>query len=564
MSVDIKEEIKKMLAAAGVTGEIKFSSPPKPEMGDLAFACFDVAKIWKMSPAEAAKKIETEILRLAQNDKLIEKAVAFGPYVNFFINAGEAAKIVLGEVAKKREKFGINKDGRAKKVLFEYPSNNTHKELHVGHLRNICLGNALNGLYTASGYKTISVNYVNDFGAHVARCLWWIMKKDKIRSAPEGREQAWLGEMYAEASRYLSEHPESADEVAECQKKLEKKDREIWPLFLKTRAWSLAGFKKAFKELGVKHKAVFYESKIKKTGQKMVDELLGRKIASVGEGGAIIADLNKWNLEVGLLRKSNGAGLYLTSDLGLAVVKNKKYKKLAESVTITGSEQSFYFKQLFKILELYGCKFKMTHIGYGLVNLPTGKISSRAGNVVLYDDLKKMVERAVLEKSPELAMDRPRLERITFAAIKFDFLKHEAGKVITFNEKEAASFDGFSGPYVLYVIARVNSLFKKFGAKKAVLKNLSLLRTAEEKKIILDIDRYAEAAAEARRELNPSVLTRYCFELSQDFNDFYAKHSVLGGGSAELNQARIALSCAVAQVLKNALRVLGIEPVETM
>ena len=177
-------------------------------------------------------------------------------------------------------------------------------------------------------------------------------------------------------------------------------------MFKQTRAWSLEGFDKAFKELGVKHKAVFYEKDVKDKGQKVVDELLKKNIAKVGEGGAIIADLKPYGLDIGLLRKSNGSGLYLTSDLGLAKAKAKKYKP-SESIHITGTEQDFYFKQLFKILELAGYKYKMTHLGYGLVNLPTGKMSSREGKVVLYETVRDEVYKDVWAETKSRHHDWP-------------------------------------------------------------------------------------------------------------------------------------------------------------
>lgn len=569
MRSGIKEEIKKFLQSAGVSGEIKLTVPPKADMGDLAFACFDLAKEWKMSPPEAAKKIKEKLSRRKvgippEAGEIIERVDALGPYVNFYLNAGEMAKMIISEIVNLGSQYGASPAGKGKTILLEYPSNNTHKELHVGHLRNICIGNVLAGIFTATGHKVVPVNYLNDFGVHVAKCLWWIIKKDNLKDAPKGKEQEWLGNMYAEASRFLKEHPESEPEIWEIQKKLEAKDKEIWKLFVKTREWSVKEFQKIFNELKVKHDHVFLESDIKVIGQKMVDELLEKNIATVGEGGAIIADLKEYGLDIALLRKSNGSGLYLTSDLGLAVEKNKRYKKVDESIHVTGSEQDFYFKQLFKILELAGYKFKMTHIGYGLVNLPSGKISSREGNVVLYEDLKNAVREAVLEKSPELAKKTGHLDKITFAAIKFGFLKHEAGKAMVFNEKEAVSFDGFAGPYILYVIARINSIFKKAGVKKPVLKNLELLTSAEEKRTALMLNQYGETLKEALSNYNPSAITRYCFDLAQLFNDFYSKRSVLNAESTELKTARLALSSAVAQVLKNALRMLSIDSVDYM
>ncbi|MEK7213069.1 MAG: arginine--tRNA ligase [Patescibacteria group bacterium] len=572
MLLAIKKEIEQALQSAGVKGGFGLSVPPKPELGDLSFTCFEVAKNWKMSPAEAAKKIEVSLDSLRQladrgNDNIVEKIKAFGPYVNFYLNSGKTTEVVLKAIQKQGKKYGQSKLGAGKKALIEYPSNNTHKELHIGHLRNICIGNALVNLFSVSGHKTISVNYVNDFGAHVARCLWGL-QKFHAKENPPADKQKWLGEIYAESSQYLAQHPKLAGEVAELQKKLEAKDKTIWPLFKQTRAWSLEGFDKAFKELGVKHKAVFYEKDVKDKGQKVVDELLKKNIAKVGEGGAIIADLKPYGLDIGLLRKSNGSGLYLTSDLGLAKAKAKKYKP-SESIHITGTEQDFYFKQLFKILELAGYKYKMTHLGYGLVNLPTGKMSSREGKVVLYETVRDEVYKDVWAETKSRHHDWPEKQveetakKISLAAIKFEFLKHEAAKIIVFNIEEAISFNGFTGPYVLYAVARINSLLKK--AKSAGFKvNSNLLKEPEEKKTVLLLAGYDEVLKKALENYNPSVLVKYAFDVAQQFNDFYNKHNVTNAGSEELIKARLALCVSVKQVLENVLEILTMETVEEM
>ena len=595
------EEIKKLLTVAGVKGNVELTTPPNPEMGDFAFACFNIAKEWKISPAEAAKKITSVIatrlggeaipgvgsvnkgivpiskiadpvrygtasLAAPRND-IVKRIEAMGPYVNFYLKTSELAKSVLGEIYKQKNKYGDSKTGKGKKVMIEYPSNNTHKEFHIGHFRNVCIGNTLVKLYEICGYKVYPVNYLNDFGNHVAKCLWGLLKFHKNEKPPENK-QKWLGDIYAEASQKLKENESYAAEVADVQKKLEERDPELWPLFMETREWSVEKFEEIFKQLGVKHAAVWYEKDLKDEGQKITDELVQRGVAEIGEGGAVIIDLSKYNLDVALLRKSNGAGLYLTSDLPLAMAKFKKFK-VDESIVITGTEQNFYFKQLYKILEIIGFKKKLTHIGYGLVNLKEGKMSSRLGNVILYEDLRDEIYEKLKVESAQRHPDwnekkiKQTSHFLTMAALKFDMQKHEASKNITFDIKEATSFDGFTGPYVLYVVARINSLVRKspLGRGRGGLENL---KTQEEKKLLLFLAKYEEVITEALKQYNPSMVTRYCFDLAQQFNDFYNKHSVLGAGNAELIKARLALSMSTKKVLENALGLLTIETVEEM
>src|SRR3989339_505261 len=480
----IKEQIIGLLKSAGGQNVVDLATPPKPELGDLSFACFDLAKEQKNSPVEAAQNLQTKLAQMDLENWGVSKVMATGPYVNLFLSSGMIAKVSLSAIKRLKQKYGTNKNGARKKVIVEYPSNNTHKELHVGHLRNICIGNTLVQLFSANGYQVVPINYLNDLGAHVAKCLWGIQK--------------------------------------------------------------------------------FH------AGQKVVDELIAKKIATVGEGGAIIVDLTQYGLDIGLLRKSNGSGLYLTSDLALAVAKNKKYPDIFESVHLVGSEQNFYFKQLFKILELAGYSYRMKHIGYGLVSLASGKMSSRTGNVVLYEDVRDEVYKKIYDETKERHADWSNKTvamtalKLTLAAIKFEFLKHEAEKTMMFDAKAATSFDGFTGPYVLYAVARINSLVRKSKLKSIDLTSCDLLVEQEEKNLIMLLGQFDEVIIKAMANYNPSTIVKYAFDLAKGFNDFYNKHSVLSADNAGLITARVSLSMATKQVLENALHLLTIDTVAEM
>ncbi len=559
--------IEKLLVKAGVTGEITFSTPPKPEMGDFAFPCFAMAKAAGKNPVEVAKELAGAVVL---NPKLgIERVVAFGPYVNFFVRSEAMIADVVSALLEDKEKYGVVKLEKKKvqKVLIEYPSNNTHKEFHIGHFRNVCIGNTLVGLYRSNGHHVTVVNYLNDFGAHVAKCLWGLFKFHADEAPPENK-QKWLGMIYAEASQYLVDHPEAADEVAVIQKQLEAKDRGIWRTFMTTREWSTKKFEALFKELGVKHDAVFFEKDIKADGQGIVDDLLKRGIATVGDGGAIIVDLSEYGLDVALVRKSNGVGLYLTSDLPLAELKFKKFA-VDESIVITGQEQTFYFRQLYKILELMGFKKKLTHINYGLVTLPEGKMSSRTGNVILYEDLRDTVLESLLATTREHHPEWPdkkihaTAKALTMAALKFDMQKHEANKNIVFDTKEATSVEGFSGPYVLYAIARINSIVKKVGELSGA-PDFSLLTAPQEKELAVMLGNFGSVTQKALEQYNPSVIARYAFDTAKAFNDFYNTCSIAGAENTALTQARLALALAAKQGLTNTLALLSISPVEEM
>jgi arginyl-tRNA synthetase len=560
----IEQQIFTLLQNVGISGE-NLSVPPKPEMGDFAFPVFNLAKEKGKNPAEVALELAGELTTVTH--PLVDKVQAFGPYVNFFLNTGELAKLILEEIQTKKENFGSNEMGKGQSVMIEYPSNNTHKEFHIGHLRNLCIGNTLVNLYRKSGYEVVPVNYLNDFGSHVAKCLWGVLKLYG-GNIPAENKQKWLGDVYAEASGAVKDNDEYKKEVSEIQQKLEAKDTEIWPLFMETRQWSIDKFTELFEELGVEHKDVFFEKDIKEKGQNIVDELLTKGVATVGERGAIIIDLSEHKLDIALVRKADGTGLYLTSDLPLATEKFAKYN-VDESIVITGIEQNFYFKQLYKILELLGTKKKLTHIGYGLVTRPEGKMSSRLGNVVLYEDLRDEIFEKMYRESEERHPDwdqntlKETVQKLVQASLKFTMQKHEAAKNIVFDIKDATSFEGFTGPYILYVVARINSLLRKSNGEQGEL-NFSLLKENEEKKLLLLMAEYEEVIKKALENYNPSVITKYCFDLAQAFNEFYNKHDILKAETPEIGRARLALASAVKQTLISGLGILTIETVEEM
>jgi len=549
---------------------LMFSTPPKPEMGDIALPCFELSKEKKQNPAEFAKNFVEEFSLPA--DTIIKEVKAFGPYINLFLDTAKVSEMILEDI---NEDFGNNNIGQGKKVLIEYPSQNTHKEFHIGHMRNVCVGNTIVQVYRASGYDMIPMNYVNDFGRHVVKCLWGIQNSFKfgVQSSEifdASNKQKVLGEIYAKASNYLKDHDkEYNEELDAIQYKLENGEEEITKLFEETKKWSTAGFLDLMNELKVEHDSIIYESEVKARGQEIVDELLNKKIAEVGEGGAIIVDLNKYNLDVALVRKSTGGGVYMTSDLALSEEKFKKYD-VVESINITATEQNFYFKQLFKVLELFGFDKKMTHIGYGLVNLPSGKMSSRAGNVILYEDLRDKVldhlEKETRARHEDWSEKKVKetAHVLTMAVLKFTMQKHEADKVVIFDFDEAVSFDGFSAPYILYTVARINSLERKFTGKSNDEVNFSLFIEDEVKNLVLKIAEFPEIVEKALQNYNSSVIAKYCFDLAKTYNDFYNKHSVLNAENEELVKARLYLSTKVSQILTKALGLLTIDTVSEM
>ncbi len=564
----IVEELKKHCIFLGALTAEAMVYPPDTKFGDIALPCFSFVKDVGSNPAEVAQ----EILKICSSRKFAPEWVssvnAAGPYVNFVLKSDALAR-ALFETLKKTKQFGANNFGKGERVMIEYPSPNTHKEFHIGHVRNVCLGVALVHLYETSGFKMSPVDYTNDLGSHVAKCLWALMKFHAKEKPPRGREARWIGEIYAEGAQRLEGHPEYAAEVSNILQKLEARDPKIYAIWKKTRAWSIKGMNQYLKELGAKYRREFFESEVKDEGKKIVAELLKKGIAKKSQG-AVIIDMEAAKLGVMLLLKSDGTGLYATSDLALARRKFKLFK-IDRSINITDVRQSQYFKQLFRALRLSGFNQEMTHIGYEFVRLPEGAMASRVGRVILYEDMRDEIILSATEETkkrhPEWKAHKVYVTAyaIALAGLKFGMLKYDPGKVIVFDKKEALSFEGFTGPYVLYTLARIHSLLKKAGLSSTRGRlDMAQLGDTREKALALHCMRLPEVVQSATEHNNPSELAQYAFKLCQLFAVFYEHCPVMQAPSADMRRARLALVRAAQAVLTQSLTLLGIPLIQAM
>jgi len=559
----IKKEIINLIKKAGIVAEIEdIAVPPQEEMGDFSFACFKAAKQVKKDPVKIAQDIAEKI---KAGLDFFEKVEAAGPYVNFFVKANAVAKLAVETIAREKEKFGQNEIGAKKKIMVEFSQPNTHKEFHIGHSRGTLLGQSLVNILQASGYKVISANYFNDTGAHVAKWLWAYTKFHEGEE-PKKNVGAFMNQVYQEANVKIAENEEYKKEVSEIKQKLEQGDKEILKLWKKTRQWSIDQFEKIYNTLNIDFDVYFYESDEEEAGKKLVNELLEKGIARKSEG-AVIVDLEKYDLGVFLILKSDGTSLYSTHDLPLAEKKFKKYK-IDKSLYVVDVRQTMYFKQLFKTLELMGFDESMRHIDYEFVSTPEGVISSRRGEVPtfmnLYNYVLEMAGASTKERHPDWPENKisTAAEKITLSAIKYEMLKSSRGREIIIDPKKALSFEGFTGPYLLYTVARINSIIKK--ERPGKIKNWDTLNPALlEKQLILQMLEFPEAVVEAAGSSQPSVVAQYLFELAQKFAEFYHEIHVLKA-EEPLRSWRLSLICSVKQVLENGLNLLGIDYLEEM
>ena len=546
--------------------------PPDPKFGDLAFGCFVLAKEQNKSPAEIATSLAKKLA--GDIDTLIESATAAGPYLNVTLASGETVARILSDVEAQQSSFGSSDDGKNRQLMLEYAQLNTHKEFHVGHLRNLVLGNSLARILTKNGWHVVTASYHGDIGAHVAKALWLLQKKQLAAGSWQlGMEKTgeYLGKLYAEATKVLEEHPELKDEVSEVQRKLERGDTEVIKLWKETREWSLTEFKQIFGDLGTKIDRQYFESEVVAEGQKIVEDLLKKGIAKESEG-AIIVDLDAvgaqravpLQLGVFLIRKSDGTSLYATKDLALAKLKAKEYPDLARSLILVDNRQSLYFKQLFRTLELMGLNIPHEFVGYEFVTLKSGAMSSREGNIVTHESFRDEVVKFAREETRKRHADwnAEKVEQTAFAiamgGIKYGMLKQDSDKTIVFDLEHALSFDGDTGPYIQYAATRLAGILKKAGVGRRASGVPTYVGTrVAEKRLALQMAKFPAICHRASEELSPHLVAQWCFAMARAITDFYRDVKVLDA-TDDLTSSRLRLVASARSVLMLGFDLLGI------
>jgi arginyl-tRNA synthetase len=566
-------EIAKRLSA--LTGSAVEPSdlvvPPDSKLGDLAFGCFKLAKSMGKSPAEIAKDLASKF-ETAHSD--IASVAAAGPYVNFLLSTGMSVHRVIRDIEVSRDNYGNSLDGSERQIVLEYAQPNTHKEIHVGHLRNLVLGCSVVNLLKKADWNVIAASYHGDVGAHVAKCLWWMVKSRNGSMSTddlpmEQRTGKYLGQLYAEATRELDEHPEYKDEVSVVQQKLEAHDPEWEKLWLETRRWSLDEMAEIFDDLGVDIDRQYLESEVVERGQDMVDALIEKGLAKESQG-AMIVDLEDVKLGVFLVRKSDGTSLYATKDLALAEKKHAEYPRAMRSLILVDNRQQFYFQQLFETLKRMGITVPHEFIGYEFVTLKSGAMSSREGNIVAFQDFRDSVldyaRSEVTKRHPEWNEGKVVHTSwcIAMAGIKFGMLKQDSDKVFTFDLEQALSFEGDTGPYCLYAATRLGSILRKAGPQNPFDGTLTeAFDHASEKALALTLAAFPAKVRQAAAELRPAVIAQWCLDAAQKINGFYRDVPVLES-EGELREGRIRLATVARETLVLGLGLLGIPMPEEM
>ncbi len=566
----MKEEIAKLLEKPIKKIKVKLSSdeiqslieiPPNSDMGDYSFPCFAIAKQLNQNPHEVALQLREEI-----GDKAIifKDIQTIGPYLNFFVDRISLALQLIERIKREKQNYGRNFISSSK-TMVEFPSPNTNKPLHLGHLRNMSIGESVSRILEFNGERVNRANLNNDRGIHICKSMAAYEKygKGKTPKTAKKKSDHFVGDYYIMFNKKAKSNEKLELESHRMLQKWEEGDKKTMALWKKMNKWALDGFNATYKKFGIKHDTEFFESEIYKHGKEIVQKGLKDKIFEQKKDKAIIINLKKEKLGEKVLLRIDGTSVYITQDLYLAKLKFDKYN-IDKSIYVVGNEQNYHFDVLFKILEKLGFEKDMHHLSYGMVNLPGGKMKSREGTVVDADDLINKIQDLVKkELNKRTKLSKTKLEKrslkITLAAIKYMLLRVDAKKEMQFNPKESINFEGETGPYILYAYARANSILKKIKVwpKKEIVTELE----KSEIDLIKKIADFKTVTEKAYKTLNPSLLANYSYELAKTFNEFYHSCPVI---KSEKRFLRIGLVRSFKQVLENSLHLLGIETLDEM
>lgn len=558
---EIKENIISALGKMGVTdGEVVLERPANISFGDYSTSiALKLTKILKKNPVQIAEEI---VEALPKNDRIEKVEIVKPGFINFSLSESylfENIKPILQDEIIV-EPFHL---GKNRKIMIEFAHPNTHKLFHIGHLRNISIGESLVRILEAVGNKVIRSNYQGDVGLHIAKTMWYIKYKTSEQELNEIRKKSlhdrmlFLGKAYAAGQVAYDEDEEAKKKIIEINGSIYKQEGDIIPLWKETAKWSFDYFDQIYERVYTHFDRLYPESEFAQRALEICKIAEERGILERSEG-ALVFKGKKYGLDTRVFINSHGYPTYEGKEVALAEKEFSEFGELDECIHLVTPEQTSFFKVTFKVEELLDenkYKNKQQHLAYEWVKLKDGKMSSRTGNVIEAEWLIDKAKEKIIEKfscSSDIA------EKIAIAAVKYSFLKNSVFAQIAFDFEESISLEGNSGPYILYTYARTQSILKKDSFK---VTSVIQVETEEEKILLRKLNQYSAIVHDSAQNFAPNIIANYLFDLAQSFNLFYQKHQILKADE-DTKQLRLALTQATATVLKNGLDLLGIETVE--
>ncbi|MEC6747166.1 arginine--tRNA ligase [Marinilactibacillus sp. XAAS-LB27] len=534
--------------------------PKMVEHGDLAFPTFQLAKLFRKNPAQIAAELQDQV-----SSPIIEKVQTVGPYLNFFLKKDQVSQLVLKEILEQKELYGAVNIGNGQNVPIDMSSPNIAKPMSMGHLRSTVIGNALSNILSRVGYNPVRINYLGDWGTQFGKLISAYKKwgtEEDVRANPIKE----LLRLYVLFHEEAEKHPELEDEGRAWFKKLEDGNEEAIALWTWFREESLAEFQKVYDRLNIQFDSykgeAFYNDKM-----DSVVSLLDKKNLLTLNQGAHIVDLEKYNLNPALIRKSDGATLYMTRDLAAALYRKENYD-FSQALYVVGQEQSNHFKQLKGVLSEMGYDWaeNIHHIPFGLITKDGKKLSTRKGKVVLLEEVlneaSSLALQQIEDKNPSLENKEVVAEQVGVGAVVFHDLKNDRLNNFDFTIEEVVQFEGETGPYVQYTRARGLSILKKAEKESFSTSENYSLNDSYSWEVIKLIQEFPATLIRAYKQYEPSIIAKHSIHLSQAFNKFYANVRVLDEHPEK--ESRLALVYAVTELLKQDLTILGVETPDKM
>lgn len=528
-------------------------NPKSAEHGDVAFPAFSLAKVYRKAPQQIAADLAEKI-----DSANFEKIEVVGPYLNFFMNKELISKKVLQTVVKEKEHYGDSNIGNQGTVPIDMSSPNIAKPISMGHLRSTVIGNSIGFIMEKIGYQPIRINHLGDWGTQFGKLIVAYKKwgsEEAVKAEPINE----LLRLYVQFHEVAETEPELNEEARAWFKRLEEGDEEAIQLWQWFRDESMKEFNKIYDLLEVQFDSLngeaFYNDKMDE-----IVELLEEKHLLNEDKGAEIVDLSAYDLNPALIKKSDGATLYITRDLAAALYRKRTYD-FKQSLYVVGNEQSYHFKQLKAVLKEMGFDWSddMHHIPFGLITQGGKKLSTRKGKIVLLEEvLNEAIQSAkeqISEKNPDLENKDVVAKQVGVGAVIFHDLKNDRLNTFDFNLEEVVRFEGETGPYVQYTHARAVSLLEKAGFVPSETADYALNDDISWEVVKL-VQKYPETVLSAGEKYEPSVIAKHAIKLAQAFNKYYAHTKILADD--EQKEARLALVYAVTVLLKEDLRLLGL------
>ena len=565
-----------------------FQNTRKEFKGNVTLLVFPILKYLKIDAEKLAKLIGEYLLK---NNKNVEGFNVVKGFLN--LSLSDAFFFDRFSAMYEDKNFGhkiLNKN--SPKVMVEFSSPNTNKPLHLGHIRNNLLGYSISKILEADGKKVIKTQIINDRGIHICKSMVaWIKygKGDTPKKSGIKGDQL-VGKYYVifeleykkqiasliSKGKSIKEAEKTAPIILEAQEMLrlwESKDSKVILLWKKMNRWVYDGFEKTYKKLGVDFDSYYYESKTYLVGKKIVEKGLKKGLFFKKNDGSVWIDLSDEGLGEKLLLRSDGTSVYITQDLGTALLRMEKNPELNGLVFTVGNEQDYHFKVLFEIIKKLGFNWSSSlyHLSYGMVDLPSGKMKSREGTVVDADNLidemtkkAKSIAKSVGKLETLKKSERENLYNIIgLGALKYFILKVDPKKRILFDPEASIDFNGNTGPFIQYTYARIKSLIKNIN-DHSTLDRISYSLDEKERKLVTHLNHYPSIISQAAEQYSPAIIANYLYELVKNYNTFYQNIKVLGANDPYKKEFRIALSRKVGQVIQRASSLLGINLPETM